>query len=139
MFIKISIFNYNIYVKITKNINFLSSDSTVYQSICTKSQKVKGINEKRILLISQDNIVKIAALNICLAHATGDWITIFDHDDYYHKDYFKNLVKCILTQADVIVGYFKYPKEYDESATYNVIELTEDRLILGKEITIEYF
>jgi glycosyltransferase involved in cell wall biosynthesis len=108
-------------------------------SIDNTLQIVKGINDERIYIISQENRGKNAALNTCLAHATGEWITIFDHDDYYHKDYFKNLVNSILIEADAIVGSFKYVKEYNESAICDLIEPTENRIIIGQEITMEYF
>lgn len=55
------------------------------------SQKIlESYIDSRITILKQSNKGKNAALNLGISHAKGDYITIIDHDDYYHNSYFSN-------------------------------------------------
>ena len=62
--------------------------------------------DKRIELYSQVNKGQSAARNIGLQHATGDYISFIDADDYIDADFYTTLLHAFDINTDVVqIGY----------------------------------
>lgn len=58
--------------------------------------------DTRIKVFSQANAGLSAARNTALAHATGEWITGVDSDDYLASDAYEYALKAITKEVDII-------------------------------------
>lgn len=74
---------------------------------------IENFSDDRVKIFIQENKGKNAALNNSLSYSSGDYITIFDQDDYLNKYYLENVVlninrtnaDCILTMGKVVYDY----------------------------------
>jgi len=82
-------------------------------SVDSSESVIRSFNDYRIMYFSQDNKGKNSALNLALKHASGDYIIVFDQDDYMVEDYLEELSKLIVVyNADCAVGNFDIVKDY---------------------------
>lgn len=58
--------------------------------------------DARIKVIHQENGGLSAARNTALEHATGEWVTGVDSDDYITQDIFAKALACITEQVDMV-------------------------------------
>lgn len=73
----------------------------------------QNFSDNRIKIYTQENKGKNSALNNSLSNSKGNYVTIFDQDDYLNNFYLENVVQainstnadCILTTAKVVYGY----------------------------------
>ena len=67
-------------------------------------------HDKRIKLIRQKNAGVSAASNTGILAATGEYVSIHDHDDFVDLDYFEKMANAaILTNADILCGEVNEP------------------------------
>ena len=67
-------------------------------------------HDKRIKLITQKNAGVSAASNTGIQNATGEYISIHDHDDFVNLDYFEKMANAAkLTNADILCGEVNEP------------------------------
>ena len=71
--------------------------------------------DSRIKVFTQGNAGLAAARNTGLAHATGEWITGVDSDDYIDCDTFEKVLNKESLQADVMI--FGYQSIWESDAT----------------------
>ena len=77
---------------------------------CDKIIKEYAAHDKRIKLIKQKNAGVSAASNAGILAATGDYVSIHDHDDFVNLDYFEKMANAaILTGADILCGEVNEP------------------------------
>lgn len=63
----------------------------------------------QILLLHKENGGQASARNLGLKHATGDWVTFVDPDDYLHRRYFETVDKLLCSsQEDVALVCCKW-------------------------------
>jgi len=68
--------------------------------------------EPRVVVIHQENAGQSAARNTGLDHATGQWITFLDSDDYISRYFIEyNLTACLQHDADIAIS--EYLVDYD--------------------------
>lgn len=61
--------------------------------------------DHRIVVINQENAGVAVARNVGMLHATGEFISFVDADDYVHPMYFELLIKEMLRyNSDVVIG-----------------------------------
>lgn len=58
--------------------------------------------DARIKVFTQENAGLSAARNTGLEHATGEWVTGVDSDDYLELDAFERAVACVADEVDVV-------------------------------------
>lgn len=58
--------------------------------------------DARIRVFTQENAGLSAARNTALEHATGEWVTGVDSDDYLAPDVYERAVTCILPEVDMV-------------------------------------
>ena len=61
--------------------------------------------DTRIALYSQPNRGQAAARNLGLQHATGEWVSFVDADDYLDSDYYEHLLQHSANNDCVQIGY----------------------------------
>ena len=61
--------------------------------------------DTRIALYSQPNRGQAAARNEGLQHATGEWVSFVDADDYLDSDYYEHLLQHSANNDCVQIGY----------------------------------
>jgi glycosyltransferase involved in cell wall biosynthesis len=61
--------------------------------------------DTRIQLYSQPNRGQAAARNEGLQHATGEWVSFVDADDYLDSDYYEHLLQHSANNDCVQIGY----------------------------------
>jgi glycosyltransferase EpsJ len=67
-------------------------------------------HDKRIKLITQKNAGVSAASNTGIMAATGEYVSIHDHDDFVDLDYFEKMAHAgELTNADILCGEVNEP------------------------------
>ena len=77
---------------------------------CDKIIKEYAKKDKRIKLIKQKNAGVSAASNTGILAATGDYVSIHDHDDFVNLDYFEKVAHvATLTDADILCGEVNEP------------------------------
>lgn len=64
-----------------------------------------AMRDSRIEWYSQPNQGQSAARNLGLQHATGDYLSFVDADDYIDLDFYQTLIPVIGTQDCVQIGY----------------------------------
>ena len=62
-------------------------------------------NDKRFILIKQDNQGVSAARNKAIEVCHGDWITFIDADDYIDSDYLENIIVTDASTDLVLSGW----------------------------------
>lgn len=88
--------------------------------------------DKRILVIHQENGGVSHARNTGLKHATGEYIAFIDADDWVHKQYFEILVHYAQTlQADLVMC--DWNRVYD-AADVNDADISDVRTIQYRRI-----
>ena len=77
---------------------------------CGEIIKQYAKHDKRIKLITQKNAGVSAASNTGIKAATGEYISIHDHDDFVNLDYFEKMANAaVLTNADILCGEVNEP------------------------------
>ena len=67
-------------------------------------------HDKRIKLITQKNAGVSTASNTGINAATGEYVSIHDHDDFIDLDYFEKMANAaVLTGADILCGEVNEP------------------------------
>lgn len=96
--------------------------------------------DNRIIFVEKENGGASTARNFGLDHATGDFISFVDSDDFIHKDYFKILLDNIEDNQLVFCNFSEYhsdqPKHeinIEEFNSFESIEFTSTELL--KKIT----
>lgn len=73
---------------------------------------VSSINDSRIKLILNNHLGRSAAINTGLSHATGEFIHIFDLDDFISRDFYKNAIEHLDEDVDIIVTAHQVVKQF---------------------------
>ena len=67
--------------------------------------------DSRIKVFTQENAGLSAARNTALEHATGEWVTGVDSDDYLEPDVYERSVACISGAVDMVFFGVRYVDE----------------------------
>ena len=87
-----------------KNIEIIFVDDGSTDN-CASIIKEYAKHDKRIKLIKQKNSGVSVASNTGILAATGDYVSIHDHDDFVNLEYFEKMANAaVLTGADVLCG-----------------------------------
>lgn len=77
---------------------------------CAQIIKEYAKQDKRIKLIQQKNSGVSVASNTGILAATGEYVSIHDHDDFVNLDYFEKMANAaIATDADILCGEVNEP------------------------------
>lgn len=77
---------------------------------CSDIIKEYAKHDDRIKLITQKNAGVSAASNTGINAATGDYVSIHDHDDFVNLDYFEKMANAaMMTGADILCGEVNEP------------------------------
>jgi glycosyltransferase involved in cell wall biosynthesis len=111
-------------------INDGSTDKSL--SICLEYKE----NDKRIIIVNQENGGLAKARNVGIEAATGDYIVFIDSDDYIANTYIESLYGLLIeNDADIaICGYKKTTIDNEKSDGYN--EMT---IYNGRELVREIY
>jgi glycosyltransferase EpsJ len=92
-----------------KNIEIIIVDDGSTDN-CAKIVKDYAKHDKRIKYIYQKNAGVSAASNTGIKAATGEYVSIHDHDDFVNLEYFEKMANAaVLTNADILCGEVNEP------------------------------
>ncbi|SDQ09766.1 glycosyltransferase family 2 protein [Virgibacillus salinus] len=98
----------------------LINDGSTDNSGCICEEYAK--KDERIMVVHKSNDGIAAARNTGIAHATGDYITFIDCDDYFHEQMVEILYKHITSNnADIAMCDYLPTEEGQEEKRKNVI------------------
>ena len=103
--------------------------------------KKYAMKDKRIVLVSQENLGVAAARNKGLNMANGEWIGFVDSDDYLDSDFYETLMSKICHKgADIICCGVRSITESGEVvkhlASHDIP--TKEKVLLGDELLFSY-
>ena len=102
-----------------------------------KRLKEYAAQDARLQVFDQDQQGPAAARNVGLDHATGDYITFIDADDYVKGNYLERLVtECQAATAEIAISdYYRYKEQtnmlysYRAKEDYQVVDLALAELL----------
>jgi glycosyltransferase EpsJ len=99
---------------------------------CGNIIKEYAKHDKRIKLITQKNAGVSVASNTGIKAATGDYISIHDHDDFVNLEYFEKMANAAtLTEADVLCGEVNEPGwSFPEFKHIEIATSLEDKIFM---------
>lgn len=86
-----------------KNITLILVDDGSTDSSADIIKKWQNKYPKNIFYLYKDNGGQASARNFGLEHATGDWLTFIDPDDFISTDYFSKVDKTLSAEKDVAI------------------------------------
>lgn len=99
---------------------------------CAQIIKDYAKHDKRIKLIQQKNAGVSAASNTGINAATGEYISIHDHDDFVNLEYFEKMANAaMLTNADILCGEVNEPGwSFPEFKQIEIATALDDKIFM---------